>query len=264
MSVALNIVILAAGQGKRMMSQRSKVLHPLAGTPMLLRVLAAAQSFAPRHLVVVVGHGAQQVVAALPSGTLTAVQAEQLGTGHAVAQALPQLDPSLPTVVLYGDVPCINTLDLQALIDTAGNDMAVLTAQATDPSGYGRMVLNDAGLITAIIEHKDCTAEQRESLREINTGVLLLPAHRAAQWLQSLQPNNVQKEYYLTDCVQLANAAGVPVPRNGSTSVPSRSSVVAESPRGSNSARLASTSPRRRDRFASAEEFLSRWATVDQ
>jgi bifunctional UDP-N-acetylglucosamine pyrophosphorylase / glucosamine-1-phosphate N-acetyltransferase len=210
----MNIVILAAGQGKRMMSKLPKVLHPLAGVPMLLRVLTVAQQFAPQKLIVVVGHGAQQVLAALPAGTLTAVQGEQLGTGHAVAQALPLMDDAQPTLVLYGDVPCIRAADLAALLHAgAGSRMAVLTAQPADPTGYGRMVINAAGNIEAIVEHKDCTPAQQADLREINTGVMLLPPHKAREWLQALRPNNAQGEYYLTDCVQLANAQGMAVQR---------------------------------------------------
>ena len=209
----MNIVILAAGQGKRMASSLPKVLHPLAGVPMLLRVLAVAQQFAPTQCVVVVGHGGDQVRAALPADILTAVQSEQLGTGHAVAQALPLMDAALPTLVLYGDVPCLRAADLAQLVAAAQGGMAVLTARPADPTGYGRMVMNAAGCVTAIVEHKDCTPAQQADLREINTGVMLLPAHKAAQWLQALRPNNAQGEYYLTDCVQLANAQGMAVQR---------------------------------------------------
>ncbi len=210
---AINVVVLAAGQGKRMVSSIPKVLHALAGMPMVLRVLAAAQSLNPAQVVVVVGHGGDAVKAALPAGTLTALQAEQKGTGHAVAQALPLLDAALPTLVLCGDVPCINAVDLQALLAAAGKNMAVLTAVPTDATGYGRMVINAAGLVERIVEHKDCTIVQRQSLTEINTGVMVLPAGKAATWLAAVQPNNVQGEYYLTDCVALANADGVPVHR---------------------------------------------------
>ncbi len=212
----INIVILAAGQGKRMMSSIPKVLHPLAGVPMVRRVLSAAQALNPAKTVVVIGHGGDAVKAALPTGTLTAVQIEQKGTGHAVAQALPLLDAALPTLVLCGDVPCINVADLHALLakaQAAGNAMAVLTAVPADASGYGRMVINAAGLVERIVEHKDCTAQQRASLTEINTGVMILPAGKAALWLAALQPNNAQGEYYLTDCVALANLDGVPVHR---------------------------------------------------
>ena len=205
----MNIVILAAGQGKRMMSSLPKVLHPLAGVPMVLRVLAAANTLNPSRMVVVIGHGGEQVKAALPAGVHTAVQLEQKGTGHAVAQALPFIDPAQPTLVLCGDVPCINAADLQQLVEIAGSDMAVLTAIPADATGYGRIALNAAGDIAQIIEHKDCSAEQQRDLVEINTGVMLLPAHRAAQWLSALQPNNAQREYYLTDCVALANQGGV-------------------------------------------------------
>lgn len=209
----INIVVLAAGQGKRMMSSIPKVLHPLAGVPMVLRVLSAAQALNPAKTVVVIGHGGEAVKAALPEGTLTAVQTEQKGTGHAVAQALPLLDTSLPTLVLCGDVPCINVADLHALLAAAGMDMAVLTAIPADATGYGRMVVNAAGLVERIVEHKDCTPEQRQNLTEINTGVMVLPAGKAAAWLAAVRPDNAQGEYYLTDCVALSNADGVPVHR---------------------------------------------------
>ncbi len=209
----INIVILAAGQGKRMVSSIPKVLHPLAGVPMVLRVLSAAQALSPSHLVVVIGHGGDVVKAALPAVTLTAVQTEQKGTGHAVAQALPLLDAALPTLVLCGDVPCINVADLKSLLKIANNGMAVLTAVPADPTGYGRMVIDTNGLVQRIVEHKDCTPEQRETLTEINTGVMVLPAGKAATWLAALQPNNAQGEYYLTDCVALSNADGIAVQR---------------------------------------------------
>jgi bifunctional UDP-N-acetylglucosamine pyrophosphorylase / glucosamine-1-phosphate N-acetyltransferase len=207
----INIVVLAAGQGKRMMSSIPKVLHPLAGVPMVLRVLSAAQALNPAKIVVVIGHGGEAVKAALPAGTLTAVQTEQKGTGHAVAQALPLLDTSLPTLVLCGDVPCINLRDLQALLLKAGDHMGVLTAKPNDPTGYGRMVMSPSGLVERVIEHKDCTPEQQHSLLEINTGVIILPAHKAATWLSAITPNNAQGEYYLPDCIGFANAEGVPV-----------------------------------------------------
>ncbi len=209
----LNIVILAAGQGKRMVSSIPKVLHPLAGVPMVQRVLSAAKMLNPAQIVVVIGHGGDAVKAALPTGTLTAVQAEQKGTGHAVAQALPLLDAALPTLVLCGDVPCINVADLQALLKHAQHGMAVLTAVPADPTGYGRMVIDASGLVQRIVEHKDCTPAQRETLTEINTGVMVLPAGKAATWLAALQPNNAQGEYYLTDCVAMSNADGIAVQR---------------------------------------------------
>jgi bifunctional UDP-N-acetylglucosamine pyrophosphorylase / glucosamine-1-phosphate N-acetyltransferase len=209
-----NVVILAAGQGKRMMSRLPKVLHPLAGKPMLLHVLAAAHSLQPAAIAVVIGHGSEQVKAALPVGTLTAVQHEQKGTGHAVAQALPLLDASLATLVLCGDVPCIQTTDLQRLLHLSqGGDMLVLTAIPADATGYGRMAIRTDGTVERIIEHKDCTQTERNTLLEINTGVMVLPAGKAARWLAQLQPNNAQGEYYLTDCVALANADGLNVAR---------------------------------------------------
>lgn len=223
-----NVVILAAGQGKRMMSRLPKILHCLAGVPMLLRVLNVAHSLqpSPEKIVVVVGHGSDVVKSALPEGTLTVVQDQQKGTGHAVMQALPLLNDALATLVLCGDVPCIQVTDLHTLLNKAylnvsnldepnnhTNTMVVLTAKPTDPTGYGRMDIRLDGTVERIIEHKDCTPEQRDKLLEVNTGVMLLPAGKAKQWLAQLQPNNTQGEYYLTDCVALANRENIIVHR---------------------------------------------------
>jgi bifunctional UDP-N-acetylglucosamine pyrophosphorylase / glucosamine-1-phosphate N-acetyltransferase len=223
-----NVVILAAGQGKRMMSRLPKVLHCLAGVPMLLRVLNVTHSLqpSPEKIVVVVGHGSDVVKSALPEGTLTVVQDQQKGTGHAVMQALPLLNDGLATLVLCGDVPCIQVTDLHALLNKAHlnvsnldepnnhtNTMVVLTAKPADPTGYGRMDIRLDGTVERIIEHKDCTPEQRDKLVEVNTGVMLLPAGKAKQWLAQLQPNNAQGEYYLTDCVALANRENITVQR---------------------------------------------------
>lgn len=212
----INIVILAAGQGKRMFSRLPKVLHPLAGVPMLLRVLNIAHTLQPlsEKIVVVIGHQSDTVKAALPVDTLTVIQTEQKGTGHAVAQALPVLSDNCATLVLCGDVPCIQIDDLQALLNTANTDpntMVVLTAKPNDPTGYGRISMGINGTIERIIEHKDCTLEQCNALTEINTGVMLLPAGKAKQWLTQLEPNNAQGEYYLTDCVTLANREDIAV-----------------------------------------------------
>jgi bifunctional UDP-N-acetylglucosamine pyrophosphorylase/glucosamine-1-phosphate N-acetyltransferase len=227
-SLKFNVVILAAGQGKRMMSRLPKVLHCLAGVPMLLRVLNVAHSLqpSPEKIVVVVGHGSDVVKSALPEGTLTVVQDQQKGTGHAVMQALPLLNDALATLVLCGDVPCIQVTDLHTLLNKAHlnvsnldeinnhiNTMVVLTAKPTDPTGYGRMDIRLDGTVERIIEHKDCTPEQRDKLLEVNTGVMLLPAGKAKQWLAQLQPNNAQGEYYLTDCVALANRENIVVHR---------------------------------------------------
>ncbi len=232
-SLKFNVVILAAGQGKRMMSRLPKVLHCLAGVPMLLRVLNAAHSLqpSPEKIVVVVGHGSDAVKSALPEGTLTVVQDQQKGTGHAVMQALPLLNDALATLVLCGDVPCIQIADLHALLNKAHLNVAkldvpnlnisnnhtatmvVLTAKPADPTGYGRMDIRLDGTVERIIEHKDCTPEQRDKLLEVNTGVMLLPAGKTKQWLAQLQPNNAQSEYYLTDCVALANSEQMTVHR---------------------------------------------------
>ena len=208
----MNIVILAAGVGKRMRSALPKVLHPLAGRPLLSHVLDTARNLSPARLVVVVGHGADAVRAQVDAPDLTFVtQERQLGTGHAVQQAVPLLDPSQPTLVLYGDVPLIRATTLRRLLDAAGNDRyAVLTVTLDDPTGYGRIVRDAAGAILRIVEQKDATDAQRK-LREVNTGIVALPTAPLAGWLASLRNDNAQQEFYLTDVVERALADGVPV-----------------------------------------------------
>src|SRR5580704_10864308 len=158
----MNIVILAAGTGKRMRSALAKVLHPLAGQPLLSHVIDTARTLNPTRLVVVVGHGGEAVRAAVAApDVLFAVQEQQLGTGHAVQQALPLLDPSLPTLVLYGDVPLTRANTLRALTERAGEDgYGVLTVTLDDPSGYGRIVRDEQGKVQRIVEQKDANAAQ--------------------------------------------------------------------------------------------------------
>ncbi|MBI5922887.1 MAG: bifunctional UDP-N-acetylglucosamine diphosphorylase/glucosamine-1-phosphate N-acetyltransferase GlmU [Betaproteobacteria bacterium] len=207
----MNVVILAAGQGKRMFSALPKVLQPLAGKPLLAHVLATARALEPGLICVVYGHGGEQVREALAAPDLHWVKQEpQLGTGHALLQALPLLDPTVPTLVLYGDVPLIRAATLRRLLEQAGKGaLALLTAQLDNPHGYGRIVRN-AGAIVRIVEEKDTTATER-SIGEINTGILVAPTDRLARWLPGLGTNNAQGEYYLTDIVALAVADGVPV-----------------------------------------------------
>jgi len=212
----LNVVILAAGQGKRMRSDLPKVLHPLAGKPLLGHVLDTARAIGATKICVVYGHGGEQVRTALDAPDVTwALQEPQLGTGHAVLQALPGLANAVSpaptfTLVLYGDVPLIRAATLQRLIEVAGNDsLALLTAHVDDPHGYGRIVRVD-GLVTRIVEEKD--ADDAEKLiREINTGILVAPTAALARWLPALGNRNAQGEYYLTDIVALAVAEGMPV-----------------------------------------------------
>ncbi|TVP92192.1 MAG: UDP-N-acetylglucosamine diphosphorylase/glucosamine-1-phosphate N-acetyltransferase, partial [Pseudomonadaceae bacterium] len=208
----LHIVILAAGQGTRMRSTLPKVLHPVAGKPMLGHVLDCARAMQPQQIHVVIGHGAERVREQLAAADINwVVQAEQLGTGHAVAQALPQLDGAEQVLVLYGDVPLLQADTLRQLSQQAGDTaLGLLTVQMHDPSGYGRIVRDAAGRVQAIVEQKDASAEQR-LIREGNTGIMALPGSQISNWLTSLSSDNAQGEYYLTDVVALAVEQGVPV-----------------------------------------------------
>jgi bifunctional UDP-N-acetylglucosamine pyrophosphorylase/glucosamine-1-phosphate N-acetyltransferase len=206
----MNVVILAAGLGKRMHSDLPKVLHALAGKPLLAHVVATARSLKPGRICIVYGHGGERVRAALAQDDLLwAKQEPQLGTGHALAQALPHLNPKVPTLVLYGDVPLIRAETLRSLCQAAGKGMALLTVELDDPSGYGRIV-RSRGAIRRIVEEKDATKAER-ALREINTGIMVLPTARLKNWLGGLSNKNAQKEYYLTDVVAAAVADKVPV-----------------------------------------------------
>lgn len=207
----MNIVILAAGMGKRMQSALPKVLHLLAGKPLLLHVLDTARSLSPSTLCVIYGHGGEQVPVLMGATDVTfARQEPQLGTGHAVAQAAPHLDDAVPTLVLYGDVPLTDAASLQRLIAAAGVDkLAILTVNMSDPTGYGRIV-REHGEITRIVEQKDATDAER-AITEVNTGILVAPTAQLKQWLATLSNDNAQGEYYLTDIVARAVADGVPV-----------------------------------------------------
>ncbi|MFM0114449.1 bifunctional UDP-N-acetylglucosamine diphosphorylase/glucosamine-1-phosphate N-acetyltransferase GlmU [Paraburkholderia nemoris] len=208
----MNIVILAAGTGKRMRSALPKVLHPLAGRPLLAHVIDTARALKPTRLVVVVGHGAEAVRQAVAAPDVQfAAQEQQLGTGHAVQQALPLLDPSEPTLVLYGDVPLTRASTLQALTDRAGRGgYGVLTVTLDDPSGYGRIVRDQHGKVSRIVEQKDATPEQLK-IAEINTGIIVAPTERLGGWLAALKNDNAQGEFYLTDAVEMAIESGLEV-----------------------------------------------------
>jgi bifunctional UDP-N-acetylglucosamine pyrophosphorylase/glucosamine-1-phosphate N-acetyltransferase len=207
----MNVVILAAGQGTRMRSARPKVLHPLAGRPMLAHVIDIARALDPKRIVVVYGHGGEAVPEAVRAPDLEFVcQEPQLGTGHAVQQALPLLSIRMPTLVLYGDVPLTRPATLRRLIDAAGRGVAVLTAELPDPTGYGRIVRSKRGKLLRIVEHKDASAEQRR-IREINTGILVANTAALALWLPELRNRNAQREYYLTDVIARAVKEGVRV-----------------------------------------------------
>jgi len=211
MPVGLNVVILAAGQGKRMRSRLPKVLHRLAGRPLLAHVIATARALKPARICVVYGHGGEQVPQALAADDVTFVrQQPQLGTGHALAQTVPHLGDAGLTLVLYGDVPLIGEETLGAMIAGGGDRLTLLTAELEDPAGYGRILRNKRGSITAIVEEKDASPEQRK-LREINTGIMALPTGRLPDWTARLSNRNAQREYYLTDVVPLAVADKVAV-----------------------------------------------------
>jgi bifunctional UDP-N-acetylglucosamine pyrophosphorylase/glucosamine-1-phosphate N-acetyltransferase len=206
----VNVVILAAGQGKRMHSDRPKVLHPLAGRPLLSHVLDTARSLAPSRVCVVYGHGGQQVREAIADDSIAWVRQEpQLGTGHALQQTLPALVPDAQTLVLYGDVPLTRADTLRAMIAAAGDGVSLLTVTLDDPTGYGRIV-RDGGAVKRIVEEKDATAAER-ALREVNTGIMVLPTRHLARWLASLRDDNAQREYYLTDVIAAAVSEGVAV-----------------------------------------------------
>ncbi|HEX7645707.1 MAG TPA: bifunctional UDP-N-acetylglucosamine diphosphorylase/glucosamine-1-phosphate N-acetyltransferase GlmU [Burkholderiaceae bacterium] len=207
----MNIVILAAGMGKRMHSALPKVLHPLAGKPLLSHVVDTARSLHPNTLTVVYGHGGDAVPHALQGADLAfALQEPQLGTGHAVQQAAVRLDDSVPTLVLYGDVPLTRAATLQRLLDSAGTDkLAILTVTLPDPTGYGRIVRKN-GAIVSIVEQKDASEAQR-AITEVNTGIMVAPTAKLKTWLAGLSNNNAQGEYYLTDIVACAVADGVAV-----------------------------------------------------
>jgi len=212
----MNIVILAAGQGKRMKSALPKVLHTIAGRPMLSHVLDTARSVGadagPVRPIVVAGHGGDAVRAAYVGADdlVFVTQATQLGTGHAVQQAVPHLNDAGPTLVLYGDVPLTTAATLRRLVAAAGNGVALLTVRLADPSGYGRIVRDAGGSVVRIVEEKDATAAER-AIDEINTGILVAPTAQLKTWLASLSNHNAQGEYYLTDVIAQAVAVGVPV-----------------------------------------------------
>ncbi|MES2820382.1 MAG: bifunctional UDP-N-acetylglucosamine diphosphorylase/glucosamine-1-phosphate N-acetyltransferase GlmU [Pseudomonadota bacterium] len=209
--MSLDIVILAAGQGTRMRSALPKVLHPVAHQSMLEHVIDRARQLAPRSIQVVIGHGAEAVRERLAADDLQFVlQAEQLGTGHAVAQALPTLSAET-VLILYGDVPLIEVETLQRLLLQVGpRQLALLTVTLDDPTGYGRILRNAAGVVQAIVEQKDASAAQK-AIREGNTGILAVPGKHLGDWLGRLSNSNAQGEYYLTDVIAMAVADGLMV-----------------------------------------------------
>lgn len=192
-----------------MKSRLPKVLHPLAGQPLLRHVINTARKLNPEHIVVVYGHGGEQVPAAIKGDDLIWVQQqEQLGTGHAVAQAMPEVDDDSTVLVLYGDVPLTRQDSLVALARDGVNSFALMTVRLDDPTGYGRIVRNEQNDVTHIVEHKDASAEEHK-INEVNTGILAANAGRLRGWLQALNNNNAQGEYYLTDVIAMSVADAV-------------------------------------------------------
>jgi len=205
----LSVVILAAGQGKRMNSDLPKVLQPLAGRPLLEHVVRVARSLDPANVYVVYGHGGAEVQAALSQQPVEWIlQAAQLGTGHAVMQAMCVIPDDHTVLVLYGDVPLIRCASLKQLVAAAdGGALAILSVALDNATGYGRIVRNPDGEVSAIVEHKDATPDQL-TIRELNSGLMAAPAGRLREWLLGLGSNNSQREYYLTDVVAGAVQAG--------------------------------------------------------
>ena len=210
--MSLSVVILAAGQGTRMRSSLPKVLQPLAGEPLLGHVLAATRSLSPHQTLVVHGHGAELVRDRFADADVEWVlQAEQLGTGHAVDQAMGRIGDDELVLVLYGDVPLITPDTLHRLVDAAHDDaLALLTVELANPKGYGRIIRDASDAIQRIVEEKDATERERE-ITETNTGLLACPARRLRGWLNALDNANAQGEYYLTDIIAMAASEGLPI-----------------------------------------------------
>jgi len=210
--VTLHIIILAAGQGTRMHSEIPKVLHELAGRPLLAHVIACARALKPARIHVVYGYGGRQVPDGLAEANVEWVlQAEQKGTGHALRQAMTDIGDDTLVLVLYGDVPLTRSESLRPLIAAAAaGNLALMTVELAEASGYGRIVRDAQGRVTRIVEHQDATPAER-ALREVNTGILAAPAGRLKKYLAALKNDNAQGEYYLTDVVALAAADGVKI-----------------------------------------------------
>jgi bifunctional UDP-N-acetylglucosamine pyrophosphorylase/glucosamine-1-phosphate N-acetyltransferase len=211
--VPVSVVILAAGQGKRMHSDLPKVLQPLAGRPLLAHVLAAARALEPAAIHVVYGHGGDVVKAAFAgqSDLRWVLQSQQLGTGHAVLQALPSIPDDHQVLVLLGDVPLVTARTLQRLInDSAAGELALLTAVVDDPTGYGRVIRDERAEVSRIVEEKDATDDERR-VTEVNTGLMAFAAGPLRRFLSKLDNDNAQGEYYLTDVIARTVAAGTKV-----------------------------------------------------
>ncbi len=207
----LNIIILAAGKGTRMHSNQPKVLHTIGGKPILGHVIECALNLDPEKIIVVHGYEGDKVKAAFQQlPIIWAEQKQQLGTGHAVQQALPYIDSASTTLILLGDVPLVSIDACQQLIEKAQQQLIIQSFIMKDPTGYGRIVRDPKGLLTAIVEHKDATSAQL-AITEVNTGIMAMPAEYLAQWLGRLTNDNAQNEYYLTDIVKFAVEDHIPV-----------------------------------------------------
>ena len=209
--MSLSVIILAAGQGTRMRSAQPKVLQPLAARPLLAHVLDSAAALGAEDVCVVYGHGADAVMNVFANAKIRwALQAEQNGTGHAVQQAMPETPDGNRVLILFGDVPLLLPTTLMRLLDaTAADEMAVLTVDMDDPTGYGR-IIRENGKVVSNVEHKDATEAER-AVTEINTGVMLCPSSKLKGWLNNLDNDNSQGEYYLSDVIAMAVADGITV-----------------------------------------------------
>ncbi|MBS0359174.1 MAG: bifunctional UDP-N-acetylglucosamine diphosphorylase/glucosamine-1-phosphate N-acetyltransferase GlmU [Proteobacteria bacterium] len=208
----LQVVILAAGEGKRMYSTLPKVLHPFLGKPILAQVIQTASQLNPEKIHVICGHAQEKIRAAFPQGSLHWIeQTQQLGTGHAVAQALPFLKDDEQVLVLAGDVPLISRESLEQLIEkTSAQELGLILAEFSDPSGLGRVIRDKKNNIISITEDRDCDESQKK-IREIYSGILLAPAKLLKEWLPKLSNSNSQKEYYLTEIISFAVKSGVSI-----------------------------------------------------
>jgi bifunctional UDP-N-acetylglucosamine pyrophosphorylase/glucosamine-1-phosphate N-acetyltransferase len=209
--MSLHVVILAAGQGKRMHSALAKVLHRIAGRPLLAHVIAAARTLKPERIHVVYGHGGAEVKAAFAGAPVEWVeQAKRLGTGHALMQALPGIPRTATVLVLNGDVPLVRAAMLRKLVRAAAKGLSIATSDLSDAEGYGRVVRDTGGRVSRIVEHKDASPKER-AIREWYAGFLAANCARLAGWLAKVANSNAQKEYYLTDVIGIAAAGGAPV-----------------------------------------------------
>lgn len=212
MTTPLDIVILAAGKGTRMRSNLPKVLHPVGGRPLVQHVIDSARALGSDQILVVVGHGAEQVEASMAADDIRFVhQTQQLGTGHAVQQALPHFRDDATVLILYGDVPLTQASTLEKLAQVVTADtIGLLTVNLEDPGAYGRILRDDSGQVEAIVEYKDASDAQRQ-ITEINTGIMAAQAKHLREWLPSLSNDNAQGEYYLTDIIAMARQSGVAI-----------------------------------------------------